>query len=142
MGKAKITREAKKAEAIKRMKILGIAPNLISLFEKEDIIFVSQEPIADNVLLSQISDTEKQMVKEFEEETNSLVYHIIKNKTNYGTLLSFFDISDYEEDWELERAAVKQNVPMVYVKNLDYEFNSEYGSINIKSLDGGLIRLF
>ena len=135
----KITRANKKEEAIKRMNILGLYKPCIKVFEKYDEVQLT-EPTGG---LYEFSDDEelKAKVKEFEEEYDALVYHVIHTYTQFGELYNFIYVSDYKEEWEFDRADVKAGYAVAYVWNKSNEWCSEMGSIAIRELFGGLVRV-
>ena len=131
----KVTIERKKQEALERMKLLNIYPNAIKEFMQENTVNMSECGF-----LYWLDDEQKKMVSEFETEHNALVYHVIHNFTEFGELLTFFYVSDYEEEWKCDRADLKDGYACAYVKNLDEEAFSEFGSIAFKQQFGGLVR--
>ena len=132
----KITIEMKKQEAVARMKSLKLYPNIIREFEEKDVINLSEN----GGILYWLSDEQKQYVKEFEETYNTLVYHVIRSFTEFGELLTFLYVSDEQEEWEYDREDLKGGYTCAYVKNLDEDLFSEFGSIGIKMQFGGLVR--
>lgn len=124
-----------KREAIERMQLLQIYKNTIKEFDEENIVNKSESGF-----LYWLTDEEKEYVTEFENEYNALVYHVIKNYTQIGTLLTFLYVSDSEEEWEYDRDDLKYGYACAYVKNLEDEHCSEFGSVCIKPQFGGLIR--
>ena len=135
----KITRENKKEEAIKRMKVFGLFKPCIKAFEKYDEVQVT-EPNCD---LYEFSDNEElnAKIKEFEEEYNALVYHVIHTYTQFGELYNFLYVSDYEEEWEYDNEDVKAGYTVAYVWNRSDEWCSEMGSIVVREFGGGLLRV-
>ena len=134
----KITREIKKAEAIKRLKVMNIIEDAINQFIEDDIVMVSDNPFG---MLYWLNDNYKQLVKEFEEEYNGLVYIANYCVTEFGRLLSLFYVSDYDEEWEMDNADVEEGYAMVYCINLDCPDFSEFGSIAYESINGGIKRI-
>ena len=132
----KVTIEEKKKEALERMKMLNLYPNIIREFEKENILNMS-ESIG---YLYWLTDEQQQYVSEFESEHDSLVYHVIHSFTEFGELLTFLYVSDDKEEWGFDRADLKDGYACAYVKNLDEEAFSEFGSIAFKQQFGGLVR--
>lgn len=132
----KISIEKKKEEAIARMKQLKLHTNVITEFEKENILNLSEN----GGFLYWLTDEQKSFVKEFEENHNALVYHVIHDYTEFGELLTFLYISDYEEDWNIDREDLTGGYACAYVKNLDDEMCSEFGGIYFKTQFGGLVR--
>lgn len=132
----KVTMEEKKTEALERMKMLNLYPNIIREFEKENILNMS-ESIG---YLYWLTDEQQQYVSEFESEHDYLVYHVIHSFTEFGELLTFLYVSDDKEEWGFDRADLKDGYACAYVKNLDEEAFSEFGSIAFKQQFGGLVR--
>ena len=132
-----MNREAQKKEAIKRMKMMKIMNEVIKDFEQNDNVQRSETM----GFMYWLSDEEKEMVHKFEEEYHALVYHVIKSRTEFGTLLNFLYVSDSKEEWEMDREDIKDGYVFIYCKNLDDDICSEFGSICYKSVNGGLVRV-
>ena len=132
----KITMEQKKIEALERMKTLKLYPNVIKEFEKENIVNMSEN----GGFLYWLNDEQKEIVSAFEAEHDALVYHVIHDFTGFGELLTFFYVSDYEEEWEYDREDLKDGYTCAYVKNLSDDMCSEFGSVCFKQQFGGLVR--
>lgn len=126
----------RKEEALERMKMLKLYPKVISEFEEENKINYS-----DKAMLFWANQEMKQMIKEWEKETGNLVYHAIYNNFEFGRCLSLFYVSKYEEEWDMDRNDINEGYPFVYVMNLDNPDCSEYGSIGIKKVAGGILRV-
>lgn len=135
----KVTREKKKEEAIKRMKVLGLFKPCIKSFEKYDELQLT-EPTGG---LYEFSDNAElnAKIKEFEEEYNALVYHVIHTYTQFGELYNFLYVSDYEEEWEYDNEDVKAGYAVAYVWNKTDEWMSEIGGIAVREMFGGLVRV-
>lgn len=131
-----MTKQQKKQEAIARMKMLKLHSNPIREFMEEDIINLSEH----GGMLYWLNNKQTEYVKNFEEKYNSVVYHVIHSYTEFGELLAFLYVSDDEDEWEYDRANLKDGYACAYVENLDDGFCSEFGSIGIKSQLGGLVR--
>lgn len=125
-----------KLEAISRMKKLDIYTQAIKEFEKENVVNKSEH----GGILYWLDEKEQEMVKAFEEEHNALVYHLIHNYTEFGELYSLLYVSEHKEEWGYDNDDLKHNICLAYVKNLDEDAFSEFGSIGIKSQYGGLVR--
>ena len=133
-----VSMEIKKAEAIKRMKVLDLYSAYINAFEKKDQIFMSEMTggvyeFDDNIELVS-------KVKEFEEENNALVYHVIRTMTQFGELYSFLYVSDYDDEWQMDNDDIADGYAMAYVWNKTDEWLSEFGSIGVQGRFGGIIR--
>ena len=135
----KISREKKKEEAIKRMNVLGLFKPCIKAFTKYDELQLT-EPTGG---LYEFGDNEElnAKVKEFEEEYDALVYHVIHTYTQFGELFNFLYVSDYEEEWEMDNADIEDGYAVAYVWNKSDDWMSEIGSIVVRERFGGLVRV-
>lgn len=129
-------REKEKAEALKRMAILQLHPNVIRDFRSQDKLNLSEGYGA----LYWLNDEQKAIIAQAEEEYDITIYHIIHNKTKFGELLACLYVSQYPEEWELDRQDLQEHCPIAYVINLDEPAFSEFGSIGIEQQFGGLVR--
>jgi hypothetical protein len=129
-------RAKQEAEAVERMKLLELYPTVIKEFINEKVINKS-EHIG---ILYWLDDDEKQFVKDFEDEYNAVVYHIVKTYTTIGCMLSVFYVSDDESEWESDREDIKIGEQLCYVKNIDNDDCSEFGYICFRKNCGGLMR--
>ena len=118
----------KKEEAVKRMKAWGIFDQTIKQFEKENLVSESCPPLG---ACFWIEGEQLDRVKSFEAQNNALVYHVIHSYTNIGELESYLYVSDYEEEWEMDNADIKDGQQLVYVYNHDMPDCSEFGSIGV-----------
>lgn len=123
-----ISREEKKIEAIARMKAWGIFAPIIKQFEKEDLVSESAPPLGACFWLN---EEQLARVREFEEKNNALVYHVIHSYTNIGEMESYLYVSDYPEEWEMDRQDIGKGSQLVYVVNKDAPDCSEFGSIGV-----------
>lgn len=136
-----------KEEALKRLKKLSLLDDVIKYFKagklyRSENLYMGRKLIA---ILYFLNDREKEMVKEFEDKSGALVYHVIKNYTDFGTCLSFLYVSANPENWirdneDLETWEQGSVFPFVYVRNIDNTHISGFGSIGIKPSFGGLLR--
>lgn len=134
-----VSKEIKKAEAIKRMEVLGLFKPCIRAFKSRNEIQLS-EPTGGLYEFSANEElTEK--VKEFEEEHDALVYHVIHTYTEFGELYSFLYVSDHEDEWGMDNDDIKDNYVMCYVWNKDDDWCSEFGTIAVRQKFGGLVRV-
>ena len=133
-----ISIEEKKKEAIKRLKKLRVYEEVIEQFEKEGLINMSEPPFG---ACYWPTDNELTMIREFEQEHNAVVYHVIRSFMEFGTCDCYLFVSDYEEEWEQEVEYTKRGSAFVYVYNHDEPAFSEFGSVGIKLTPaGGLAR--
>ena len=133
-----ISREAKKAEAVERMKKLGIVPAVIREFEQSDVVEVTEPPFGG---LYYLDEYQKKKAAEIEQESNCLVYLVVRSCTSIGMMDSFLIVSDYEEEWEYDREDIENDIVFTYTYNYSAPECSEFDSIGIKRIGGGLIRV-
>ena len=131
-----MNRKIQKEEAIKRMKLMKLFPTIIEEFEKEDVVNMSEN----GGMLFWLNDKLKELVKEFEEKYNALVYHIIHNYTEFGELYSLFYVSKHKDEWDYDKDDIAYKRQFVYVINVDDDSCSEFGTIGFKERFGGLMR--
>ena len=129
--------ERQKLEAVERMKLLKLHPNAIREFVEENKLNKSEG----RGILFWLEDSELEFVKQFEQEHDAVVYHLIKSYTSIGTMLTAFFVSRHMEEWELDRADMEDDIQLCYVKNLDYDWCSEFGSVGFRRINGGLMRV-
>ena len=134
-----VTKEAKKAEAIKRMKALDLYDPYIKAFEDRDEIFMSE--MTGGVYEFSENTELITAVKEFEAGHNAIVYHVIHTLTQFGELYTFLYVSDYEEEWEMDNDDIAEGYTLAYVWNKDDEWCSEFGSVGVRGQFGGIIRV-
>ena len=127
-----ISNEEKKAEAIARMKALHIFPQTIKQFEEEGYISISEPPFG-AFYWAEGEDLER--IRQFEQEHNALVYVVIRSYTNIGKMDSMLFVSDYPEEWEMDRNDLAGDVTswqqVAYVYNHDAPDCSEMGAVGI-----------
>ena len=131
-----MNKERQKQEAIERMKLLELYPNIIKEFEKDGILNMSES----EGFLYWLNSDEQAIVDDFENKHNALVYHVIHNYTEFGELYSLLYISENENEWGYDKDDLKNGIALAYVKNVNTDWCSEFGSISIKPQFGGLIR--
>lgn len=124
------------AEALKRMKILDLHPNVLHEFETEQKLNRSETSLG---LLYWLTDDELEIVKEFKEKYNVLVYHVIKTCTvQMGTIYDLLFITTDQDEWEIEREDLKDGYALSHTI-ADF---SESGMIKIEKVNGGVRRVY
>lgn len=124
-------------EALTRMVLLKLSSKCINAF-KQGKIWLSEGIGA----LYELNDNEKEIVEKFYyNNPNCLVYHVIHNKFDFGECYTILFVSNYEEEWERDRNDIKQGYVFTYVKNVDYDDCSEFGTVYVKPNIGGLVRI-
>lgn len=143
-------RQLQKTEAIKRLELLKLLPNVITDFKNNDTVYYSerQNKIFDGILywISNNEDYER-LVKKFEENYDALVYHAQLTRFSYGLCLSMLFVSKYQEEWKMEREAITNPYDglidtYAYVANLNEPDFSEIGRIGIIRKNGGISRVY
>lgn len=130
-----VCKEDKKKEAYRRMTELQLNINGIQEFMKEDVLNISWCGS-----LIHLDDEQTAKVQKFEEKYDVLVYHVIQNDTYLGTMLTLLFVSDQPREWEQDRAYVKARNPFAYVVNLDDDTQSEFGSVQVETHAGVIVR--
>lgn len=123
-----ISIDEKRAEAIARMKMLGIFPDTIQQFKKDGLVSISEPPMG-AFFWAEGEDLER--IRKFEESHNALVYVAIRSYTTIGKLDDFLFVSDYKEEWQMDREDIEKGQALSYCFNHDSPFCSEMGSIGI-----------
>ncbi len=138
-----VSREIKKVEAINRMKELGLFAPCIKAFKDRDEVQLS-EPTGGLYEFS-IDKELTAKVQEFEKKNNALVYHVIHTPMRLDgeamDMYNFLYVSDYQEEWEVDNADIKEGYVFAYVWNKTIDYFSEFGSIAVKGMFGGLVRI-
>ena len=129
-------REKQFEQALKRMEMLQLDKQCINAF-KDGNVWESEGYGA----LYECNDKEKEIIKQFEEKNNALVYHMIHNKFIFGECYTILYVSDDEYEWEDDIEDIKSGYVFSYVENIDDPVCSEFGSVAIKSQFGGLVRI-
>ena len=125
-----------RTEALKRMELLKLHENVIDDFKEINLLNQSEH----GGILYWVEGEMEKKIREWEEKTGNLVYHVIHDYTEFGELLSLLYVSAYEDEWEMERADLVDGYPLAYVMNLTDDWCSEYGSIGIRPQWGGVVR--
>lgn len=132
-----ISIEKKKAEAIRRMKMLGIFPETIKQFEA-GYVSRSEPPFG---AYYWVEDEELEALRKFEEEHDCLVYTVVRSYTSIGLMDSYLFVGDDIEGWELDRDDLENGYAFTYTVNYDAPDCSEYGTIGIElAAAAGLVR--
>ena len=131
----------KKAKALELLKQLDICEDFVTMFQEKDIVTYFEQHIGywafqDKELMAKI--------KAFEEKWNALVFAVTHEYCEFGECYSFLYIPDEAEEWdEMVMPTEQRSVfyAFAYVWNKDFEYDSEFGSILVKTRFGGLRRV-
>ena len=129
-------------EAVERMEILKIPKEHIENFKKNGATF-----LCDDGRIRNLTEEEKKMVSEFEEEYHYKVYYLIHESglfNPYGfEMYDFIFVSKYEEEWEQDRYFLERGIAMGYAKNMSEPDFSEFGSMRLERNAGiGIERIW
>ena len=134
-----MTREERKKQALVYLKQLDIYSPYINGFMKQDKVcyfecfggyWVDQQPEV------------YAKMKDLEARFNATVYAITHEYTEFGECYSFLMVTNYPEEWD--DLLFKEDgtfYAFAYVWNKDVEYFSEFGTIGVKSLGGGITRV-
>lgn len=104
-------KEKMKNEAVSRMRNLELYDaydaSIIQAFINDNAVFVSLPAMGNRIAeVYPLTDAEKVMIKNFEEEYGAVVYHVIRNEIEtgiaYSTIYSLLYVSKSESEWETE----------------------------------------
>lgn len=140
MAEVMITKEAKKQEAIRRMKKLNYFGQSINAFRRSGYVMINEPPFGAHYYThddKRLQDA----INEFEESHNALVYAVVRAFTNLGDTDTLLYVEDYAEEWAFFDEDVDYGTIMGYTINWDMPDCSEFGSIGFKhTIAGGLQR--
>lgn len=129
-----------KEVALSAMKSLDILPAYINKFKKDGTITLFERFAG--FYIDEYNEPELlKKIKDFEAETGSIVYAVTHEMFMFGECYSFLIISKYEEEWEYVLEDVKEGYAFSYVWNKTDEWCSEFGTVTIQSLGGGIRRV-
>lgn len=132
--------EEKKAEAVVRMKQLGIFDQTIRQFERNGLISRSDPPFG---AYYWVEGEELEAIHRFEAEYNALVYTVIRTYYVNGVIMdSYLYVSDHKEEWQDDFMDINEWTPYAYVVNHQDPDFSEFGRIQVRlGPAAGLIRI-
>lgn len=135
------TKTSQKAKTIEIMKQLDIYEPYVEAYEKKDQVCFF-EGFAGYWVEQEEEIYEK--MKELENEYGMKVYAITHELTKIGEIWDFICISKYPEEWGsmiYDNGNSEFNV-FAYCWNKDCDWLSEFGDITVKSLFGGIRRIY
>lgn len=131
--------KTKKEKALELLKEMDIYTPYIKGFEEKDQVcfferfggyWVYQEP-----------EIEAKM-KELEKQYKCVVYAITHEYTDFGELYTFLLVTNYPEEWSrLMISDGNRHTAFAYVWNKTDDWCSEFGSVSVMSLGGGITRI-
>ena len=81
-------------------------------------------------------------IEEIEAEFKCVVYAITHEFTEFGECYSFLIVTDYKSEWKrLVESDGNMHYAFSYVWNRDCEYCSEFGTIGVRNMFGGITRI-
>ena len=132
-----VSKAEQKEEAIKRLRILKVHPNVIKEFQYDNpLINCSYKGI-----LYWIRDERwEEIISKFEADYNAVVYHAIFTPTGFGDLLTLLYVSEHVEEWAADNEELEHGFAYAYVANLTNDICSEIGRVCVEPRFGGVVR--
>ncbi|MGN1419165.1 MAG: hypothetical protein ACI4W6_07535 [Acutalibacteraceae bacterium] len=134
-----ISREGKKQEALRRLKVLQdkfeLGPKLVNYF-KDDKLYYSYGYSMDTI---NYDDRYVKAVKKLESTYHMLVYHAIEICNGADRILSLLYVGDMKDEWSVEE--LMGNCIMSYTFIAGEEEKGEFGTIMLDSPLGYLMRV-
>lgn len=124
-------------EVEKRFKKLNLHPNVLKDF-KRGVLNRSENPYG---ILYWLTEEEQAKVKEIEKEYNIVVYHVIHHFAEFGECYCMLYLDNNEIDFVNDDDMLEEGIVYAYVWNKDDDICSEFGSIMIKAVNGGVVRI-
>ena len=129
-----------KKAALSAMQNLNIYKPYINKFKKDGTITLFER--FGGFYIDEDNEPELlKKIKEFEEEYECIVYAVTHELFEFGECYSFLYMSKYEEEWARTLNDTKRGFAWSYVWNKSAEWCSEFGTIGVASLGGGIARM-
>lgn len=94
-------------------------------------------------IVRELTDEEWDRVMEFQNRSNTIVYHVIRSDFGVGGILYdylYFSLSSNDEDCDRDREDLNEHYPFVYTQNLNYQL-SKYAYIGVEFRHNILVRI-
>lgn len=129
-----------KEVALSAMKALDIYKPYIKKFEKDGTVTLFER--FGGYCIDEDNEPELfKKIKEFEAESECIVYAVTHEMFEFGECYSFLCISKYEEEWTSMLNETKMGLAFAYVWNKTDEWCSEFGTVAVRSFGGGIARV-
>ena len=129
-------REKQKAEAAKRLELMGIREDVRRRFEEDGTVM-----LCNNEQYRPVDEETAEAIRKFEREHDATVFLAVRWFTMFGTLDALLFVGKYEEEWESQQNDLKDGYAMSYCINRDYPDCSEMGDIAFRiTKDGAIVR--
>lgn len=139
LNKQVASREEQKAEAIERLKYLGVLPTVIESFSNGKIL-ASEYNLG---LLYEVDQPMKDKIKQLE-RNGDMVFHVVKGTYSVCdeemVMTSYLILDNDKEEWKWNHNEIEDGIVFTYTVNETAPEFSEYGNIIVAPLNGGLTR--
>lgn len=133
----------KREIAVNNLKELCVMPECVNAFKRGDVWTSTQG------ILFEADEQQKQKIEELE-KNGDVVWHIIHGRYNIcgdefnmdAYLLVTQEDEEFVASTSLEASGEGWYQAFAYVHNTDYPDMSEYGSVGVKKLCGGIVRVY
>lgn len=127
-------------EAVRRLKLLKVHKSVIDDYKKGQITI--SERANDTNILYYPTEEEQYIFDKLEDRYIIHIYHVQKTDTHFGLIYNCLYIkSNKEEEWETETQDLLSGHSRAYIYNDDYPHFSEFGSVVVKPMNGGITRI-
>lgn len=132
--------KVKKEEAVARLRKLGVYKPTIEQFRRSGKVNISEPPMGAFYF---VGDAEQEKINWIQQQYNCLVYMVVRAyHRELGQMDAYLIVSDYKEEWEMDRANLEDGYVFAYVDTKDYPDCSELGDIVVeRTIAGGLRRI-
>ena len=129
-------REKQKAEAAKRLELMGIREDVRRRFEEDETVM-----LCNNEEYRPVDEETAEEIRGFEREHDATVFLAVRMFTVIADLDALLFVGKYEEEWESQQNDLKDGYAMSYCINRDYPDCSEMGDIAFRiTKDGAIVR--
>ena len=139
------TREEQRVEALRRLNSWDTDGFLQMAFENNKLAVCERFYGFGSGFIVLSSELPKEIlvqIRELEERHGLMAYAAIKTETEFGLLYDILYVCKDKEDWEIDAMLMEDNVVMSYCINTTEPAFSEFGTIGLASMYGGLYRVF
>lgn len=132
-------------EAIKRMEVLDLEESVINDFKNGKLY--KSETLRNPGALSKVDKVDKDFIDSWAKEIKYLPYHVIKESTLFGDMLTILYVSNREDEWEEDREGLEPLSELepaeiqVYSVIKHNRLHGGFGLSSIRPFLGGLCKL-
>lgn len=133
-------------EALERMELLKLEESVIEALKKGNLY--KSETLRNPGALSKVDKVDKDFIDNWAKEIKYLPYHVIKESTLFGDMLTILYVSNRENEWEEDREGLEPLSELepaeikVYSVIKHDRSHSGFANVNIRPFLGGLCKVF